>query len=360
MPLVLSSAEEARLARFKGCLLAGAVGDALGAAVEFDSLERIRERFGDSGLRDYALAYGRIGAITDDTQMTLFTAEGLIRSYMRSSERGICNPASVIHRAYLRWLYTQRIHVPNDDRELPDYLTGSWLLDVPDLNVRRAPGNTCLSALRSGEMGTIEEPINNSKGCGGVMRIAPAGLFGIEPFRIGAEAAATTHGHPTGYISAGVLAVIVSKIVEGRSLVDSVNHAVYEVLPNVKNHEETFEALDKAISLAQDRTRTPSPELVETLGGGWVGEEAVAIAIYCSLARENDLTEALLLAVNHSGDTDSTGAITGNILGTLHGVGSIPVHWLERLELRKEIEQIAVDLHAASLGADLWDRYPGW
>ncbi|MBK8809431.1 MAG: ADP-ribosylglycohydrolase family protein [Acidobacteria bacterium] len=64
---------------------------------------------------------------------------------------------------------------------------------------------------------------------------------------------------------------------------------------------------------------------VSVLGGGWVGEEALAISIYCSLVSENDLSGALLLAVNHSGDSDSTGAITGNILGALHGIGAIPV-----------------------------------
>lgn len=358
--LVLTPDEETKLAKFKGCLLAGAVGDALGAAIEFDSLERIRERFGEAGLTDYALAYGRIGAITDDTQMTLFTAEGLIRAYMRFSEKGICHPSSLIHKAYLRWLHTQRIQVPNDDSELPDYLKGSWLLDLPGLNIRRAPGNTCLTALRSGVMGTVDEPINNSKGCGGVMRVAPVGLLALDPFNLATEAAAITHGHPAGYLTAGVLAWIVSKIIEGSSLFDAINQAVYEILPETKNHKETFDVLDKAIKLAQDRTRTPSPELIETLGGGWVGEEALAISIYCSLVLENDLSGALLLAVNHSGDSDSTGAITGTILGALHGLDAIPIHWLDPLELRKEIEQVAADLHAASLNVDLSERYPGW
>ncbi|MGE3465704.1 MAG: ADP-ribosylglycohydrolase family protein [Pyrinomonadaceae bacterium] len=359
-PLVLTPEEDCRLTKFKGCLLAGAIGDALGAAIEFDSLVRIRERFGEAGLTDYARAYGRLGAITDDTQMTLFTAEGIIRAYMRSSEKGICHPPSVIHKAYLRWLHTQRIHFPNADRTLPDYLSGSWLLDLPDLNVCRAPGNTCLAALRSGVMGTIGEPINNSKGCGGVMRVAPVGLVARDPFNLAAEAAAITHGHPAGYLSAGVLAVVVNKIIEGSSLGDAVEHAVYKALPEAKDHKETFAALDKAVRLAQDRTKVPSPELIATLGSGWVGEEALAIAIYCSLVYEDDLHKALLLAVNHSGDSDSTGAITGNILGALHGMDAIPSRWLDHLELRAEIEQVAVDLHSATVGVNLWDRYPGW
>jgi ADP-ribosylglycohydrolase len=91
----------------RGCLLGGAVGDALGAPVEFLSLAGIRRQFGPEGIRDLVPAYGRIGAITNDTQMTLFTAEGLLRAWVRHSTKGICHVPAVIHHAYLRWLLTQ-------------------------------------------------------------------------------------------------------------------------------------------------------------------------------------------------------------------------------------------------------------
>jgi hypothetical protein len=93
--------------RVRGCLLGGAVGDALGAPVEFMSYPEIKRRYGRGGIRDFAAAYGRVGAITDDTQMTLFTAEGLLRAHNRSIDRGICHPPSVVWRAYQRWLSTQ-------------------------------------------------------------------------------------------------------------------------------------------------------------------------------------------------------------------------------------------------------------
>jgi hypothetical protein len=96
-----------QLDRIRGSLLGGAVGDALGAGIEFLSLEAIRERFGFLGVDDFVPAYGRVGAITDDTQMTLFTAEGLIRAWCRFEDRGICHPPSIVHHAYLRWLLTQ-------------------------------------------------------------------------------------------------------------------------------------------------------------------------------------------------------------------------------------------------------------
>src|SRR5918993_271937 len=90
-----------------GCLLGGAVGDALGAGIEFDSWASIARRHGPDGVTDFVDAYGRRGAITDDTQMTMFTAEGLIRASVRQRERGICHAPSVIRHAYLRWIWTQ-------------------------------------------------------------------------------------------------------------------------------------------------------------------------------------------------------------------------------------------------------------
>lgn len=355
---------------FRGCLLGGAIGDALGAAIEFDSIQTIRQKFGEHGLTDYAPAYGRIGAITDDTQMTLFTAEGLLRAITRENHKGICHPPTIIYHAYLRWLETQGEKIGSEQIKRWVYDEKSWLRDLPELNSRRAPGNSCLSALISGRMGTIEEPINNSKGCGGVMRVAPIGLIADDAFNLAMDAAAITHGHPTGYLSAGVLALIIRQIVDGKGLTEAVNHAVYEELPKHKNHEETFAACDKAIKMVQDKTVPPAPETIESLGGGWIAEEALAIAIYCSLVFENDFKKGVLLAVNHSGDSDSTGAITGNILGALHGAGEapyglerlplIPHYWLERLELKETIAEIAEDLLIGfKTGDDWWNKYPG-
>jgi hypothetical protein len=84
------------------------VGDALGAPVEFMSRAAILRQFGPDGITDYAPAYGGLGKITDDTQMTLFTAEGLLRAWVRESARGIpATYAGVTAHAYQRWLATQ-------------------------------------------------------------------------------------------------------------------------------------------------------------------------------------------------------------------------------------------------------------
>src|SRR4051794_25508275 len=202
--------------RILGCLLGGAIGDALGAPIEFDSLAEIRSRFGPDGLSDYAPAYGGLGKITDDTQMTLFTAEGLIRANARSADRGIVNVAWIVWRAYCRWLVTQGgpdIHDP----DLGSAVSG-WLISNEVLHSRRAPGNTCLSALTSERWGAPDRPINDSKGCGGVMRVAPVGLVASPDlaFSLGADVAAITHGHPSGYLAAGAFALVIAEVMNGR------------------------------------------------------------------------------------------------------------------------------------------------
>jgi ADP-ribosylglycohydrolase len=203
--------------RIRGCLLGGAVGDALGAPIEGASLAEIRARFGPEGVRDFAPGRVRPGAITDDTQMTLFTAEGLVLAVRDGAFPQRSAIVRSVHRAYLRWLRTQgeRSRHPTFERTRE-----GWLLGIAALNEWRGPGATCLSALRSGRMSRIEQPLNTSKGCGGVMRIAPVGLaLAIdEPFRLGCEIAALTHGHPSGYLAAGFQAFLVRELLLGAPL----------------------------------------------------------------------------------------------------------------------------------------------
>jgi len=356
--------------RVAGCLLAGAVGDALGAGVELLRLPEIRSRFGDDGVRGYVTAYGRRGAITDDTQMTLFTVEGLIRASVRGRETGITHPASVVWNAYRRWLRTQgasaRQLAGGGEAEPPGSGADGWLVADSRLHERRGPGTTCLSALASGRMGTALEPINDSKGCGGVMRAAPAGLLGLpvgRSFELGADIAAVTHGNPTGYLAAGCLAAMVAALVEGATCGGAVDAARLE-LSRHRDGGEVESALAAAVALAADGT--PSPEAIERLGAGWVADEALAIAVCCALAGEpgGELEPALLLAVNHSGDSDSTGAITGNLLGARWGREAVLDDLLVELELRDVVEALAEDLVREVVGVappiDLWwERYPG-
>lgn len=354
--------------RIRGCLIGGAVGDALGAPIEFlKSWEVIEQRFGPDGITGYEPAYGRRGAITDDTQMTLFTAEGLIRGVLRWREKGI-GPAlaATVDHAYARWLATQGEASRRWKREEFD----GWLIAEPGLHARRAPGNTCLSALRASREGTIDAPINDSKGCGAVMRAAPAGFFnpesGIDPFSLGCELGALTHGHPSGYLAAGALASLVSRQLWNDERLEDSLAVVLRELAERPGHEEVVGALDRARLLALV-AEEPGPAVIAQIGEGWVAEEALAIAVYCCLVA-TDFREGVLLAVNHAGDTDSTGAIAGNLLGVMFGVGDVPGEWVDELELGSVIAEVAQD--AVTLFVDgrdpvgddgeWWDRYPGW
>jgi len=339
--------------RFRGCMLGGAVGDALGAPVEFMSIDEIRGRFGAAGVVDLTTAFDKQGAITDDTQMSLFTAEGLLRAHVRSSIEGSANLAAIVAHAYQRWLSTQGESPPLLDA------TGDqgWLIAQKDLHARRVPGHTCLKALQAmPALGARAR--NDSKGCGGAMRVAPVGLYcAREPgssdqrmlrraFDLGCELAGLTHGHPTGQAAAGAFAGIVALLAREFEL----DEAIENVLPLVERRplgSETKAAIETAVRLARDGE--PGPERIRELGEGWVAEEALAIALYCALAAP-DYTSGALLAVNHDGDSDSTGAMAGNLLGTLHGVDNVPRKWLTALELGREIAAIADDLAT----------YPDW
>ena len=179
--------------RFVGCLLGGAVGDALGAAVEFMSRATILRQFGPDGISDYAPMYGGLGRITDDTQMTLFTAEGLLRGWVRGCLKGITTYTGLTETSYQRWLATQGI-APRDGVDL--VREPGWLCQQRALHARRSPGNTCLSALRATptDDGFAQ---NNSKGCGGVMRVAPVGPDrALAPRLLAAEMECQTDGVP--------------------------------------------------------------------------------------------------------------------------------------------------------------------
>lgn len=338
--------------KFRGCLIGGAAGDALGYAVEFKTADRIFAQYGEGGITEYALING-VAEISDDTQMTLFTANGLLIHATRKEE----SVQNCIYKAYMDWLSTQlgACSTPNAPHV-------SWLLNDQRLFSSRAPGNTCLSALESGKMGTIREPINRSKGCGGIMRVAPIGLYYSgsdvsieESDQIAAEAAAITHGHELGYLSAAALAHIVRRLTENEpetvlSAVTDAMRVLPMLIPETEHLHEMLELMQKAVKLAD--TELDDLDAIRQLGGGWVGEETLAIAIYCAVKYENNFEKALIASVNHDGDSDSTGAVTGNILGARLGYDAIPLKFIEKLELRDVILEIADDLRYAGENKD--------
>jgi len=355
------------LSRFRGCLLGGAVGDALGAPVEFMSLSRICKRYGIGGIREFAEFSGRKGAITDETQLTLFTAEGLIRAVVQQRHEGSTNYAVVTANAYQRWLLTQgRRNAHGLDPLAPE---PGWLFSQKELHALRAPGRTCRTALRVATELGVPAP-NYSKGSGGIMRIAPVGLFEEsieESFELGCQLAALTHGHPSAWLAAGALAVMITAIRQGATLPDAIDTAL-DCLELKPGHEEVLAALELADDLAFEGYDPDSA--IAQLGGGRLAAEALAVATYCALVARN-FSDGLFMAVNHDGDSGTTGALTGNLLGVIWGEQSIPPAWLKQLELRKGITEVADDLHncrqwnigpsapSNDFNKQIWARYPG-
>src|SRR5260370_6043529 len=292
---------------FRGCLVGGAVGDALGAPVEFLDLDEILHAYGEPGIRDFAHAYGKLGATADDTQMSFCPAEAVLSAHVASALQGL-EPDFFRAAAgsYRRWLMPQQ----NSRLVSSGNAKASWLLQQKKLFSRRAPGTTCLSALHSSR-GKATRATNDSKGCGGVMRMAPVGMYYAHSlsgerhpdrlvssiFATGNDLAAITHGHPSGCLSAGSLAVMVSLVLVGRSLTDAI-HAAKEQLREHPSHKEALAPIEQAETLAKSSPRERSA--LRELGKGFVAEEALAMGLYCALGAR-DFEDGVILAVNHSG-----------------------------------------------------------
>ncbi len=321
--------------KFEGCLLGGAAGDALGYAIEFWREPQIFSTYGNEGIRTLKQAADRTGVayFSDDTQMTLFTSNGITCGMDRTE--GMPGIADV-WLAYREWLGTQNDRSRIDDPTHPKM----WLYDQKCLHALRAPGNTCLAAVKtSKDGGTIEKPVNDSKGCGGVMRVAPIGLFasaypGVDAMQLAAEAAALTHGHPLGWLPAAMLGDLVAHLVhiDPNNLSEPLSETLYRIVGKSANDTARHFArypqtgvlgdlVTEAMRLSREHSlsRTDEVERIHQLGEGWVGEEALAIALYAVLSHPDDPAAALRCAVNHNGDSDSTGAVAGNIVGALWG-----------------------------------------
>lgn len=346
---------------YAGCLLGGALGDALGAAVQTLTYKEITGEYGQDGITQLQCNIHGVAEITNDTQLTLFTAEGLLREKCRRDKRGakkdLRETTNVIFRAYLRWLYTQGLSTSNWSDS--DY--DGWLVNVDALYANKAFDTTCITALGKGIKGRLSRPINNSTTCGAVIRVAPVGLFADsarEAFELGNRVGAITHGNPLAYYSSGAMALLIYHIIKGMDIME----ATLEVISELKRHDNTQELVDKleqATQLHQDKA--PYRRALTTLGSGREAIEALAIGVYCALTYPDDIVAALRLAVNHGGKSDTTGSITGNIVGAYLGKEAIPQDWLSKLQLAKEIEQMAIDLNTRHCHESDWcKRYPSW
>lgn len=343
-----ADSREVKHSRYLGCLLGGAVGDALGYPVEFLEEESIWDAYGPEGIQTLAQA-GCPAPVSDDTQMTLFAANALIAGV---------SP----WEAYKEWLGTQgdTSRMPEANRPL------MWIYQDERMHAWRAPGNTCLMAIRNSPAGgTTKHRINNSKGCGTVMRAAPYGLAvraetagvdgDVSVYRMAMEDAALTHGHKLAWASSCMLAQLIYWVVQYRPernyrLEDAISFLWFR--EDYGAYNQMYELLSRAVKLALDPTITDL-DGIHALGEGWVAEEALAIAVFCAVRYQEDFAAAIRSSVNHKGDSDSTGAICGNILGAWLGSEAVEAAFeLEDLELRDVIEEVANQLFEAVEGSD--------
>ena len=327
--------------RIRGSLIGGAIGDALGYPVEFiSSFKGIQARYGERGitrLDTQQLWLDEVGqrgkaVISDDTQMTLFTANGILNAIRLKvgMKYGIC-------LAYIEWYLTQI------GKKSGKY-KNCWISDLPELNKRRAPGNTCMSSLN-----------NIYRGSDSVIPLYAAvddRMDIMEADKLAGEAAEITHQHPLGYIPAALMSHVIYRLTleetPTRQSLEGYIHegmAEMEKLYPVNLHDVKYmgELCEKAILLANN-SRT-DVENIESIGGGWVGDEALAIAFYCALKHFDSFEEAMIAAVNHAGDSDSTGAVCGNILGAAIGYEAIPQFFKDDLELHDVILHMADDIY---------------
>ena len=351
----------------RGCLMAGAVGDALGYEVEFMSRRSILSRFGENGITKFALDSNGKALISDDTQMTLFTANGMLMGLTRGYMRGIGGrPEKYVDIAYLDWYYTQT----GKKREmLIDDWHPTWLRDLPEMAHLRAPGNTCLSACESLFRG--EKAQNNSKGCGGIMRVAPMALldagyasrnensYSIEELaEAGGEIAEVTHKHPLGFLPASLLTVLLYKVIpmtakQVQEEIDSIVADTVNILDRIykgkydADKRYLKELTMKAVQLAH--SDISDADAIRQLGEGWVAEETWAIALYCAIRHIDSVEDAIIASVNHDGDSDSTGSVCGNIMGAIYGYEHIKERNIfcpegKQLEYTLELSEIILAL----------------
>jgi ADP-ribosylglycohydrolase len=285
-----------------------ALGDALGADTEFMKLPQIKQQYGPRGIQeppDPAL-------YTDDTQMTLALAEGLLDAGLSAS---LDQQMTAIGKRYIGWL-----HSPENNR---------------------APGMTCISGVQRFENGISwhESGIAGSKGCGSAMRVASIGYFYQRDERrlreIAKASSLITHGHPAA-IAASVGAAYAVKLA-----LDDVPVADYLRLISEFTDDMSDEFAQALRRVAHVAAWTDEEAAMAHIGQGWVAEEAVALALYCVIRYPNDYTACVRRAANGDGDTDSVACIAGSIMGARLGLDAIPADWRARCEHRDQIDDLA-------------------
>ena len=308
---------------FRGCLLGGAVGDAKG----------------------YETEGGGKSLISDNTQLSIFTVDGIIWADARAKQKGIYAYVPCLFYSYQKWYYTQTGGLSDKDY---GFILNGAVLKHDELFARRGEGVTSLNALASSiknSYGTIENRINNHNRPGCVIRTAPIGLyFANDPdmaFRFGCESAALTHGHTQAIMSAGYMAALIAHLAQGCTLADAAAAALKKLDECELSDPLPAELIRCGIDLAE-QGKGPQTA-INAIGEGWLAPETAAMATYLAFRHENDFEGAIKAAVELNGNTDGIAPTAGNIVGCLVGSLEIPADWIINTELS------ALVIHGADL-----------
>jgi len=367
----------------KGIMFGLAYGDALGRPLEFAAAKTI-DKLGTPFRKQVGINTLTHGMVTDDTQMSIAVA----RAIQTPGRPNAAHLTDRLVREFIRWERDPKSHTPG-----------------------RAPGVTCLSAVRALRAGKhwLIASRTDSKGNGANMRVAPVALRTDWTWgEMGAVAqlqAAITHGHATALAAAHLTAAAVRMLLEGVALpneqfldhliayawdqrsryhLDYLGHlwqsrAFERPRPHMAQPKLPLDWWDDAAGLAPQakphRTAVESPEefiergwdkVIETLEGillvtrnqkqdpcivggeGWVAEEALAVALHTLLCFKGDPTNALRRAAFTRGDSDSIASITGALCGAAYGLKAFPSHWIANLEYRRELEGLTGKLTAVA------------
>jgi poly(ADP-ribose) glycohydrolase ARH3 len=299
--------------RFRGALLGGAVGDALGRPVEGWPRAAIRARYGV--LRDFQPPGGRY---TDDTQLTICVAESLLAG------DGTLDPADLARR------FVAMSESPR-----------GWGMATTAAVGRLAAGVPWQSA---GE---------HSAGNGAAMRVAPVGLAHIDDVgalrRNAALSATLTHTDPRAVASAvaqAALAAWCARRPPGPLVPAEAVDAVAATLAPVAGSASLVERLGAVLPLLGTE---PGPALAALGTSGFVLETLPA-AVWCFLRSPDDAEEVIVTAANAGGDTDTLAAMAGTLAGAHVGDAALPERWLEGLEDRDRLMDLADRLYGLVAG----------
>ena len=319
--------------KFVGAILGLAVGDAIGYPCEFRSRQAILAAYPPHGVTGPVALQDPIwarppyivgtehpaGTYTDDTQMSIAVARGLLET----GAKDVNETMEAIAKHFVHWSRSES----ND----------------------RSPGSTCMTGCKALAKGAhwSTSGVAQSKGCGSAMRVAPIGLMywwqQDTMLEMARASSVITHGHPAALEGAAAGAALVAGALQGQSPEELHRFIADTCAGRSDDFDHCWAKVPE--SLKQD----PEQVLCEGgLGEAWVAEEAVASALYCYWRSPNDFEKVILTAANTDGDSDSIACIAGGIAGAALGVDAIPKAWLDTLEDAEMLRALAIQLHRAS------------